>query len=70
MCGYADAKINGNKADIGLGYYGGSLEVGKLSVYNKSSQEEFDAMRKHLITYKKDELAALMLDWVRNAEEG
>lgn len=72
MCAYAYGKLKRLKDEvvIGLGYFGGSLNIDGLIVTDKSTLKEFDKMRELLGKYGRDDLIELIFDWVKNAEEG
>ena len=74
MCGYSSAKIRDEKVHLGIGYYGGNLEIGNDSYKvdpGKASTmtKERTKMKEKLESYSKAELAEMILEFVDNADE-
>ena len=73
MCGYAVAylmrKDKQQKATIGLGYYGGSLNIDDHGISDDSAEGRED-MRAFLMKHTKKELIDMIEQFVDNADEG
>ncbi len=70
MCAGGRATIRDKECGIYMGYYGGSLRVGKVTYkQGKTTPEEKEKFVKYLKRFTKDELINMMLDLVENSDE-
>ena len=71
MCGYAHTKIRDEYVDLELGYLENNLTIGK-TIFDQDDQtkESEKEMINKLNSFYKHELIEMILNFVRNGEEG
>jgi len=71
MCGWSSGKINGVDANLDIGYYGGSIEIGDFKYgvgdYENGSKSELIAFFEK---FDKIKIIEMLADLIENAEEG
>ena len=72
MCAVSEAQIGNEHVEIYMGYFGGSIKVGALQFKvdaDIASIEHYRKVTEKLSRYPSDQLAALLMDLVRNSKE-
>jgi hypothetical protein len=76
MCGSSEFKIDNNVYWLGMGYFGGTMDVlpdggfiGSFGISSKSSFARKKRLREHLASLGTDKLVDLIIGLVENGEE-
>ena len=69
MCGMSDAKIDGMDLDIFLGFSGGRLDIGE-DMYGGNNDKDMEMLADRLSEFSREELVSIIVQFVKNSEEG
>jgi hypothetical protein len=71
MCGYSNFTIGGKDAEIGIGYYGGSITIDStpLTDFSVRNESDMQKVREALQVFTKADIINAIAEMLRNADE-